>query len=540
MLPTELTELETFNLDHHGIVAGIIDDIGLVEILNSELGSHPQEIVSSGVAVKAMILNGLGFVSAPLYLFEHFFDGKPTEHLLGRGIMPAHLSDDKLARSLDKLHRADLTRLFVKVALKAAQHYGVKLTSLHLDASSFHVHGQYANFDPNEGNAENVISITHGYSREMRPDLKQFLIDLMASSDEGVPLFFAAASGNEADKERFAGLIKRFRELTDFDALFVGDSALYTAKNLQELGKLRWVTRVPLTLKEAKQVLDELSEASFQESSIPGYRIAERSSHFAGVEQRWLVIESDAASARTAKTFERDLKRQERDLNKELRSLLKRSYHCREDSLAAAEAFGKKLKLHRLEKVKVTSKKRYLKPGRPKRGAPFEMTYHLTAELVRRPEVVKKLRIRSGRFILATNVPERSLSNDEVLVEYKEQQLVERGFRFLRDPFFFTSSVFLKTPARVAALAMVMALSLLVYTLGQRLIRRNLAELGGSVADQKGRPTSRPTLRWIFQVFMAVHLLKLAAEVHVVNLTSERKRVLEYFSPACRKYYLLL
>ena len=76
MLP-DPTTLETFNLDHHGIVAGIIDDIGLVDTLNQELGIHPQEIVTPGVAVKAMILNGLGFVSAPLYLFQHFFDGKP-------------------------------------------------------------------------------------------------------------------------------------------------------------------------------------------------------------------------------------------------------------------------------------------------------------------------------------------------------------------------------------------------------------------------------------------------------------------------------
>lgn len=69
-------------------------------------------------------------------------------------------------------------------------------------------------------------------------------------------------------------------------------------------------------------------------------------------------------------------------------------------------------------------------------------------------------------------------------MEYKDQQVVERGFRFLRDPLFFTSSVFIKTPSRVAALAMIMALSLLVYTLGQRLIRRNLAEFEGNVPDQ--------------------------------------------------------
>ena len=64
------------NLDHLGIVAGLIDEIGLVELLNQRLGIDPREKVSTGVIVKAMLLNGLGFVSAPLYLFEQFFKGK--------------------------------------------------------------------------------------------------------------------------------------------------------------------------------------------------------------------------------------------------------------------------------------------------------------------------------------------------------------------------------------------------------------------------------------------------------------------------------
>ncbi|MEH2307534.1 MAG: DUF4277 domain-containing protein [Nostoc sp.] len=83
------------NLDHLGIVAGLIDEIGIVEQLNKILGVDPREKVSSGVIVKAMLLNGLGFVSAPLYMFEKFFDGKATEHLLGKGIKQEFLNDDR-------------------------------------------------------------------------------------------------------------------------------------------------------------------------------------------------------------------------------------------------------------------------------------------------------------------------------------------------------------------------------------------------------------------------------------------------------------
>jgi transposase len=57
-------------------------------------------VVSLGQVLKAMILNGLGFLSAPLYLFSEFFEGKAIEHLLGDGIAASHLNDDRLGRAL--------------------------------------------------------------------------------------------------------------------------------------------------------------------------------------------------------------------------------------------------------------------------------------------------------------------------------------------------------------------------------------------------------------------------------------------------------
>lgn len=110
-------EIEVKNLDHLGIVAGIIDQIGLVEEIDRYIDKHPQQILSTGQVVKAMILNGLGFVSAPLYLFSEFFQGKATEHLLGKGIEAKHLNDDRLARALDSLWNQGLSCLFTRIAL---------------------------------------------------------------------------------------------------------------------------------------------------------------------------------------------------------------------------------------------------------------------------------------------------------------------------------------------------------------------------------------------------------------------------------------
>jgi len=72
------SSIEVTNLDHLGLVAGLIDEIGVVKQINELVVEQPGEKVSPGHAVKAMILNGLGLFSSPLYLFPEFFEGKPT------------------------------------------------------------------------------------------------------------------------------------------------------------------------------------------------------------------------------------------------------------------------------------------------------------------------------------------------------------------------------------------------------------------------------------------------------------------------------
>ncbi|MDJ1184885.1 DUF4277 domain-containing protein, partial [Roseofilum casamattae] len=74
--------VEISNIDHLGLVAGIIDSIGMEGKINEILGEQRGEKISAGQVVKGMILNGLGLVSSPLYLFSKFFQGKAIEHLI--------------------------------------------------------------------------------------------------------------------------------------------------------------------------------------------------------------------------------------------------------------------------------------------------------------------------------------------------------------------------------------------------------------------------------------------------------------------------
>ena len=550
-------EIRVQTLNQLGLIAGLVDEIGVVEEIDHKLGKHPKELVSAGQAVKAMIINGLGFVSAPLYLFERFFEGKATEHLIGPGIRPEHLNDDRLGRVLDQLYLAGLTPLFVSIALKAAAKYGVATDTLHLDSSSFHVHGEYksdaaqmsvvadkaTSVEPSfdEEAVPKPIHITQGYSRDHRPDLKQFIIDLICSGDGDVPLYLRIADGNEADKAVFAQLMLEFRQQLSFDALMVADSALYSADNLKLLQGLRWISRVPLTVAEAKRLVNQLKAEEFIATQLPGYRIAERERLYGGVAQRWAIVEITARQQADIKQLHSSLDKLEQRLNQQLTQLCLSDFRCEADALLAADRFAKKLEFHCLEAVTVIKHSQHVKPGRPRKDAQPSITYRIQATLERNQEVIQSAIASSGRFVLATNITDSAqLSAEQVLQEYKAQQSPERGFRFLKDPLFFTNSVFLKSPERIAAIAFVMGLCLLIYNLGQRQVRHALVESGMSLHNQLGQATQRPTLRWVFQCFQDVHLLLVGGIKQIANLTQERLWILRFFGRACRQYYLLL
>jgi transposase len=535
----EASDIRVQDLDHCGIIAGICDEIGLVEQINKLLGTHPQEIISPGQVVKAMILNGLGFVSAPLYLFEKFFVGKATEHLLGEGIRPEHLNDDRLGRILDKLAESGLTETFVTVALKAARQFDVKIDSLHLDSSSFHVDGEY--LQPQNQTVEpGAIHITHGYSRDHRPDLKQFIVDLMCSGDGDIPLYLRVGDGNETDSAMFGKLVTAFKQQWDIDALFVADAALYTAGNLTQMSQLRWVSRVPVTLTAAKQLLLEIDASAFVPSSLPGYKIAACGNSYAGIQQRWLVVESQARLESDLKQLSKRVATKLIAATSALKLLSSKQFACQPDALQAATALSEQLPYHQLDDLQVIEIIEYPKRGRPRKNEVGQKHYQISATLVPQPNAMDVEIQRAGRFILATNVlDEQVLSDEDVLTEYKAQQSTERGFRFLKDPLFFTSSIFLNTPQRVAAMAMVMGLCLLVYSLGQRSLRQALDKAQQTVKNQVGKSTTKPTLRWMFQCFMSIHLLTVEGAKHITNLTTERLWILQFFGAPCRKYYLL-
>ena len=304
---------------------------------------------------------------------------------------------------------------------------------------------------------------------------------------------------------------------------------------------MRWLSRVPLTLNEAKQALRQVQEHEWMNSASEGYRIAEFQREYGRIEQRWLVVESAARREADLKQLDKRLSQHLQQLQAKLRALCVQEFACEPDARRAAHQFERLLKYHQLDAMEVVATGHHDRSGRPRKDeTPGRYTYRIQASLISNSAAIAAERTIAGRFVLATNVLDATtLSADQALQEYKDQQSNEQGFRFLKDPLFFTSSVLLKSPQRVMAVAMVMALSLLVYSLAQRQLRQALAAIETSIKNQLGKPTQRPTMRWVFQCFQSVHLLLVNGVQQISNLTEERQTILRFLGSACGRYYLL-
>jgi transposase len=533
---------ETQRIDHLGIVAGICQEIGLIETVDRKVGQSERK-VSCGQAVQAMVLNALGFVSRALYLMPDYLRNKPVDLLIDPALSAEDFNDDSLGRSLDDLYQQGVTEVFARVASRALEVYEIEHRFVHLDSSSFHLHGQYESSEPDT----EAISITHGYSRDHRPDLKQVIVQLITSQRSALPVWLEVLSGNSSDKETFAPSVTAYCQQLgeDEQPYFVMDSAGYTKANLKTLEEMRWLMRVPETLAEAKALVKETDREAMTQLA-KGYWGREVPSEYGGIQQRWLVVFSQAGDDRELKTLEKAQGREREAIEKAWRKECQPTFNCEADAEQAASQFNQRWKYHQVT-ARITPITQYTRRGRPTAAdEPRVVGYSLKGDIHEHQPGIDEARRNLGKFIIATNElnPQR-LSASEMLANYTDQGItVERGFRFLKDPLFFADSLFLKKPERIMALIMIMGLALLIYALAERQLRLALEQKNETIPDQKGKSTQKPTLRWIFQVFEGLDVLSVwvgdqQVLRQVLNLRPVHLQVLRLFGPQIEKCYLI-
>ena len=532
-------EYSSKDLDHLGIVSAMCDEIELVKTVDRLIPPDPKAVLTTGECVKLMVINGLGFTSRPLYLEAQFYEGKPIERLLGRQCESVEISDDRLGRALDRCYESGCDALFASIALKAAVKQNVDKTFRHLDTTSMEVDGAYVLDD------QNIPLITFGHSKDHRPDLKQFMISLVCSQDGDVPLLAQTIAGNTSDKRHFRETLMQLKSQIDQETgnhYFIADSALYTAETLKETSSfVKWITRVPERISSASQLIHEYTKKELKEIT-EGYFGTEVCSIYGGIPQRWLLVYSEQAFTREKKSLERRINKELEKQKKEIRALSLKEFDCECDAKRALGTLEKKFKYHKTGEIYITQKKVKSGRGRPKKDEQVTIIYKIKSELCEDESKIAYALESKGKFIIATNeLDKKLLSVEDLLKNYKGQQSVERGFRFLKDPLFMTSSVFIKNDTRIAALGMIMCLCLLVYTLAQRYLRQKLMELSESIPNQLGKLTKRPTMRWIFQIFEGVHVLihrtSNGTREIILNINPTRRHILQILGAAFEKIY---
>src|SRR5438132_3078750 len=256
-----LPPIETYQVPHLPIVKAYADKIGVVEVINQLV---PTEMaIDPGTIVLGMILDTLSGRS-PLYRLEEFFTHQDTALLLGKAVPPETFQDDTVGRVLERLYAVGTMKIFTACAVRADQVYGLDKRYVHFDTTSISVYGEYLPpaGQPDQQEQAVPFTITHGYSKDKRPDLKQCVFSTLCV-DRAVPLWGTPEDGNASDKTINNTLLS---DIATFLAqhgvapgayIYVADAALVTEDNLAALGDTLFISRLPATYHECGRLIAE-------------------------------------------------------------------------------------------------------------------------------------------------------------------------------------------------------------------------------------------------------------------------------------------
>ncbi len=485
-------------------------------------------------------------------LTPQFFANKPLDLLFREDVCAEMFNRFKLGRTLDEVHAYGCDLLLSELALAVCAQEGIDMRFNHLDTTSFALTGDYVP----ESDVQ-AIPLTHGSSQDHRPDLKQAVLELLVSQDGGVTLVSKSWDGNASDTEIFqerAQALMTTLKQSPTPRYLVADSKLYNEENAANLKAFGFITRIPQTLKLVKQVIRQVLkwDTWHRLDETTRYQRVELC-HY-GMAQRWLVVYSEAALQRAETSVSKAQKRESETILKQLFHLQAQRFLTPEAAQAALAALAQRWKYHQIATSTLIDHKCYAGKGRPTATTPIKaIEWQIHAQARPDAEQIESAKQYHACFVLGTNIDanpsadaERDtspLSDAEVIAAYKAQAQAEGGFRFLKDPLFFVSSLFVKKPCRIQGLLMVMTLALLVYSVAQRRLRQELARQNATIPNQINQPTSRPTLRWVFQLLEGIERVRVRVEGKVreliTGLNEVKIKILRLFGErVCQVYQL--
>lgn len=507
------------------IVSAFVNKIGLVDEVNRLCPGDMD--VSAGHVVLALILDTLSGRS-PLYRLEQTFQKMDLELLLGVDIAPSKLNDDAIGRVLERLSQAGTGKILTALAIRAVKLFDLETWRVHHDTTSVTVFGDYDLYEA--PHRAQPFVITYGFSKDHRPDLKQFVHSLLCV-DHGIPVSSTIENGNKSDKvinnNVLTHIADTMRALGERDFVYTADSALVTKENLDLMSNAergcRFVTRLGGTYNECDRAIetavavDRWTDAGIlaRHRATPKrpsahYRYFETTVVLYEREYRALVFHSSAHDKRKRKKLERQMNQDLDGMTEVKTQQEKIEYACLPDAKAALSRLPQG-RFHRLT-GRVLEVPKYGR-GRPRKDGPRKpkkIIYRLEVEIQPKQEATAKAEQAAGCFVLLTNAPatgDGAVAAKDLLDTYKAQDSVERNFGFLKDDV-IVNSLFLKSPARIEALGLVLVLALLVWRLMERTMRVTLIETGTTITGWERRQTSLPTSLMLTTRFPSVIVMR--------------------------------
>jgi transposase len=540
---------------HLPLVLGVIRKLNVAALVDTFCPPHPAHILSCGRGVEALLLaildghHALSKVGARL-------EERGMLPLLQNGLERASLNDYRLGQILEALFAAQLNRVFGAIALNALDIYAISTPWLHQDTTTLTLYGAY------EEEARLVAGLVpprpaYGHSKDGRDDLKQVLLSLGVSSD-GLPLRMGLRDGNTSDSTETPVAIEECVAL-GLDGVhgIVADSKAYCKRTLglcleQGVGLITLVPRtcavrqeleawgqqhgpLPLLLEKPGRTRQESPRRWHGCSVVRPVDVEYADGRRAVEDLRFLVVHSSQLAQQTAGAYTAAQAQEAERLTEHIQRMEARWFACAADAEAAIAEYegrgqgrrGRKPRpwryhvLHyQVEAVSIPRKR--LRRGRPpKAEAPqSEVRYRLVV----RPEALVPAEDAHGWTVLATTMQPEVCTDTEILQAYQEQHItVEPGFRWIKNPAAI-SPVWLEKPERIAALAMLTVVGLLVYAVIQRQVRLYLREQNQHLPGNKG-PTALPTAAVVFDLFTPVTLVHFAVDnapsVHVHGIRED-------------------
>ncbi len=462
--------------------------------------------------------------------------------LLGEDIDPERFSDHTLASSLDCLATYGTGPIITKLKIKAVSLFQFDVSAVSFDTTSTSVWGEYE-----YGQEEPGPSITLDHPKDHQPRLKQFMTELLCV-DRDVPIFSRIVDGNSSEKKLNNEMLRRIGKLMHAHGLgpgafvYVADLAMVTKDNLPELGENRFISRLPANFSVCDKVIREaIARDLWSEpeviQEIPAcakrppaqYRTYETDVKIGGVSYRAVLIQSSAHEKRRRKKIERQIETSRKVLEKDIRKL-QTEFFCEADAIRAVdEARKRKSPLHSINgEVNSYAARR---PGRPPKNkpAPTVTRFQVNWSILENKSAIAELENQTGCFVLLTNVArtgQDSLDSLVVLRTYKGQYGVESDFAFLKDPL-IVNDLFLKTPARIDALGMILVIALLIARLIEIHMRRYLDINEETVIGLNNTKTNRPT-----------YYAMTCAVIHIQVFMLKDQRLLKYDLPERQLQFL--